>query len=266
MDCREANEKDIPERYLLNQLTDLERDEFEKHYFECASCFSRVQTGLSVQEELRRRQSVPGPVGSRHSWRAWGWAPAFAALVLLVAVGIWWYSPRGRDSSPQVSSSAPATHVTGSAPSPSSRTPAASLKELARIQPPPYSPVVLRGAEDNAQESFRKAMQYYLKGDYAKAIPGLRAAVKARPQSARYRFYMGACYLLTEQVDSAIEALSKTVSLGDPAYSEPAHFYLAKAYLRENDVPTAKQELQTTVRLGGSRAEEAQEILRQLGK
>jgi len=109
-------------------------------------------------------------------------------------------------------------------------------------------------------------MQYYLKGDYAKAIPGLRAAVKARPQSARYRFYMGACYLLTEQVDSAIEALSKTVSLGDPAYSEPAHFYLAKAYLRENDVPTAKQELQTTVRLGGSRAEEAQEILRQLGK
>jgi tetratricopeptide (TPR) repeat protein len=134
------------------------------------------------------------------------------------------------------------------------------------VQAPPYSAVVLRGADDGAQESFRKAMQYYLGNDYAKAIPGLRAAVNASPQTARFRFYLGACYLLTDQPDSAVESFRKTVALGDPAYSEPAHFYLAKAYLQENDVPAAEDELQATVRLGSSSAAEAAEILRQLRK
>jgi TolA-binding protein len=266
MNCREAEERDIPERYLLDQLTELERDEFEKHYFECESCFSRIQTGLTVQEELRRQQLVRTHAGAVHMRRAWAWIPAFAAFALLVAVGIWRYSARERQSVPQVSSSAPRANAEGSVPSPSQSPATPSLEELARVEAPAYSAVVLRGAEDEAQGNFRKAMQYYLRGDYANAIPGLRAAVKASPRTASLSFYLGACYLLTHQPDSAINSFRKTISLGDPAYSEQAHFYLAKAYLQKKDASTAEDELRTTVRLGGSRAAEAAEILRQLRK
>jgi TolA-binding protein len=135
---------------------------------------------------------------------------------------------------------------------------------LARVEPPPYAAVVLRGAEDEAHEDFRNAMQYYVKGDYAQAIPDLRATVKTSPGTARFSFYLGACYLLDDQTDSAIESFRKTVSLGDPTYLEPAHFYLAKAYLRKKDLPNAERELQTTIQLHGSKEEQASEILRQL--
>ena len=134
------------------------------------------------------------------------------------------------------------------------------------MEPPPYTGIVLRGAEDEAQEAFRKAMQYYSKGDYAHAIPGLRAAVKASPRTTRSNFYLGACYLLTGQTDSAVVSFHKTVSIGDPTYSESAHFYLAKAYLRKKEVSAAENELQKTVQLHGNMETEAGEILQQLRK
>jgi TolA-binding protein len=123
---------------------------------------------------------------------------------------------------------------------------------------------VLRGAEDEAQQAFREAMQHYVKGDYAKAIPGLRAAVKADPRTARFNFYLGVCYLLTDQTDAAVLSLHKTVSLGDPSYSGPAHFYLAKASLREKDASAAEKELLETIRLRGGMGAEAGELLTQL--
>jgi len=134
------------------------------------------------------------------------------------------------------------------------------------VEPPPYSEVVLRGPEDVADIVFRKSMQHYLKHDYAGAIPGLRAAVKSSPETARFNFYLGACYLLTSQTDLAIQPLQKTISLNDPVYSEAAHFYLAKSYLRNRDISRAEEELRATVKLGGKKSDEAAEILRQLGK
>ena len=110
------------------------------------------------------------------------------------------------------------------------------------------------------------AMQNYATKDYPKAIPGLRAALKANPQAPSFNFYLGAGYLLTDRTDPAIVYLRKTISLGNPAYSESAHFYLAKAYLKKKDVSAAEEELQKTVQFHGSRETEAEEILRELRK
>jgi Flp pilus assembly protein TadD len=140
------------------------------------------------------------------------------------------------------------------------------MQELARVEPPPYSDMVLRGAEDAGHEAFRNAMQYYVKGDYPHAIPGVRAAVKASPRTPSFNFYLGACYLLAGQTDLAVVSFRKTVSLNNPAYSESAHFYLAKAYLRKNAVSAADDELQRTIRLRGDHEGEARDILRQLHK
>jgi tetratricopeptide (TPR) repeat protein len=266
MNCREVEERDILERYLLGRLTEPEREEFEKHFFECGSCFSQLQTGLAVQTELRHQPLVPARAHGASLRRTWVWVPAFGTIVLLFSAGIWWYSAHNRQPSQQVSSSppkaGPEVPVQSQPPSPQ----APSLEELARVEPPPYSGMVLRGAEDEGQETFRKAMQYYVKGDYTHAIPGVRAAAKASPRTASYNFYLGACYLLTGQTDPAIVSFRKTVFLGDPAYSEQAHFYLAKAYLGEKEVTTAEDELQMTIQLRGSKEAEARNILRQLRK
>jgi TolA-binding protein len=265
MDCREVEEQEISERYLLNQLTEPEREEFEMHYFECGSCFLQLQTRLALQAELQLQPVMLGQARSASSHRIWIWAPALATIVLLFSAGIWWYSAQKRKASQQASSLSEASHDASVQALPPS-TAAPSLEELARVEPPPYSVIVLRGAEDEGQEAFRRAMQFYLKGDYARAIPGLRAAAKANPRTPSFNFYLGACYLLTNQTDLAIVSLRQTVSLGAPAYSESAHFYLAKAYLQKKEIAAAENELQETVQLHGSLEVEAGEILRQLRK
>jgi len=263
MNCKEVEAREILEGYLLDRLSEPEREEFEKHYFECASCFSQLQTRLAVQTELRHQPVVPAQARGASLRRVWAWTPAFVAAALLLTAGIWWYSAQERQPSQQASSSPPkvSPEVPVQAQPPSA---APSLEELARVEPPPYSGVVLRSAEDEAHETFHKAMQFYVKGDYTHAIPGVRAAAKASPQTASFNFYLGACYLLAGQTDPAVVSFRKTVSLGDPAYSESAHFYLAKAYLQEKEVARAKDELQKTVQFHGSLESEAAEILRQL--
>jgi len=263
MNCKEVEEQDIAEQYLLDRLTDPEREGFEKHYFECGTCFSQLQTGLALQTELRRQPAMPARARGASLRRTWVWAPAFATIVVLFSAGIWWYSARNRQPSQQVT--LPPSKVSPEVPVQAQPPLAApSLEELARVEPPPYAGVVLRGAEDEAHETFRHAMQFYVKGDYTHAIPGVRAAVKASPQTPGFNFYLGACYLLAGQIDPAIVSFRQTVSLGDPVYSESAHFYLAKAYLQKKDVARAEDELQKTVQSHGSLESEAAEILRHL--
>jgi tetratricopeptide (TPR) repeat protein len=263
MNCKEVEERNILEGYLLERLSEPEREEFEMHYFECGSCFAQLQTGLTLQTELRRQPAMPARARGAGSRRAWVWAPAFATIIVLfISAGLWWYSARNRPSLQQVASPPKVSpNVPVQVQSPSA---APSLEELARVEPPPYSGLALRGAEDEAHETFRKAMQFYVSRDYGHAIPGVRAAAKASPQNASFDFYLGACYLLAGQTDPAIVSFRRTVSLGDPAYSESAHFYLAKAYLRKNKVARAKEELQKTLQFHGSLEAPAAEILRQL--
>ena len=139
-----------------------------------------------------------------------------------------------------------------------------SITDLARIEPPPYSPIVLRGADDEAAQKFHNAMRHYLNKDYVSAISGLRRVTQISPQAASANFYLGACYLLTNETDLAIQTLSKVISLDDPNYAEPAPFYLAKAYIRKNDLLTARVQLEKTVRLHGDREDEARQLEQQL--
>ena len=87
MNCQEVEERDILEEYLLDRLTEPERDEFEKHYFECGSCFSQLQTRLALQTELRRQPAMPARTRGASLRRVWAWTPAFAAVVLLIRCG-----------------------------------------------------------------------------------------------------------------------------------------------------------------------------------
>jgi len=42
------------ERYLLDEMTEVERFEFEEHYFDCAECAADVRLGEAIRREARR--------------------------------------------------------------------------------------------------------------------------------------------------------------------------------------------------------------------
>ena len=69
------------ERYLLDEMTEVERFEFEEHYFDCAECAEDVKLGDMIRQEARR--AGPAMAANRQAGRP--------AVVLTSAK--WWRRP-----------------------------------------------------------------------------------------------------------------------------------------------------------------------------
>ena len=277
MNCEQVTKEEITEKYVLGRLTEAEQGAFELHFFECVRCFEEVESLRMLQTELRRDASSIRAETSkpRHLFWRWAWAPAAALAVL--AVGVGWQVWRARvapfqpPAAVQIPTAKPAPQPT--VPSLELESPAWRLRlaELSEVRPPEYVPLVLRGAEDDATQRFRAAMRHYVRGDYAAAIPGLRAASELNPQASYINFFLGICYLLTDQTDAAIKQLRRTAALGHlgrpfafSPYFEETFFYLAKCSLRKGDLRAARNELLITRELQGEHKDEARKLLEQV--
>jgi tetratricopeptide (TPR) repeat protein len=263
MTCEEVRGGEIVEKYLLDQLDGESREAFEQHYFECAGCFGLLQTYRDLQAELARTRDDAVPAAPRRSWVwQWAWVPAMAAVCIAVGLAVWQRPFAGRPGPSSVTgpSAAPEPERPQQAPPP----PEVSLADLARIQPPPYAPGRLRGAQDEATARYQEAMKYYQREDYAAAIGGLRAAAKLDPEAPHILFFLGISSLMAGQLETGIDALRRTLALGDSPYVEDAHFFLAKAYLRRENVDDARDQLRQVERAGGARGDEARQLLLQL--
>jgi TolA-binding protein len=276
MNCKLVEENDIIEKYVLGQLSASDQDVFERHYFECERCFQSLQTIRALQAELHAsRFSIPRvPAKRRVVWR-WAWAAGLAFAALVLGFVVWVRRPgQGTGTSQQAAINRQATQGRQMPPGQgeppalslqsSLQKPLPTLAELGQIQPPPYTPPTLRGAVDQAGETFREAMKAYAKGHYAAAIPGLIAAHQLDQGAANTEFFLGICYLETGQTKAGMQALQATVSLGETPYLEAAHFYLSKAYIVQGDIQAAQKELVETIGLHGDRETGAQELLHQL--
>jgi tetratricopeptide (TPR) repeat protein len=264
MVCERVEREETIEKYLAGTLGQAELEAFEEHCFACSPCFEELEFQRTLQAELResekeiRDEALP----ARPAWR-WTWVTAAATAVVILAVGllVWRSAPQ---IGPPVAVAPPPTQqpvapevepeVPPSQPEP-------SLAELARVEPPVYVATVLRRPTDEATRQFRQAMQHYVAGDHAAAIPGLRAASDLEPGAPNINFFLGICYLLTDETDEAIAALQKTVSRGDSRFLEKAHFYSAKTYLRQGNLSAAEESLENAIQLGGELQAEAQELL-----
>jgi tetratricopeptide (TPR) repeat protein len=245
MDCARVTREDIVEQYVVGRLTEADRDAFERHYFECARCFDELRQYQLIQEELQQtsaseeRVPIGGPLRS-------GLA---AAAVVLLGLALWWMWP---------STAPPPAPASASLPTPA---PVDTLAHLAVVTPPPYEPVTLRSTPDAATRRFRDAMTRYREGDYAGAVPGLVEAVQLDPDRAQAHFYLGACYLLTQQPARAIPVLEAALARGDSAYAEEARFYLAKAFLATGNAAASRTALEAVVAIQGPRAAEARTLV-----
>ena len=249
MDCDRIEREDLTERYLAGKLTRDEQRAFESHCCSCPRCLEKLQVCRLVQEELDEPDVIDQSIAPKKSpslIRGWAWASAAALVLVAVAVGVWW----------QVG-------IRGGRPGrPGKISP--SLVMLSEFEPPLYIPGSLRGAVDEASETWRAGMVRYQEGDYANAIPVLRSAAEINPGSANIRFFLGICYLLSGKTNEGVTELKKTISLGDPAYLEEAHFYLAKGLLRQGDVKAARRELKAVIESGGRFKDEATRLLTRL--
>jgi len=99
-------------KYVLGELPEPLREEYEEHYFDCAACAIDVKAAATfmdgARETLRRLDHKESPVRivvpPRPAWFAWlrpAFAlPAFAALLLMIGYQNFVTIPRLRESTP----------------------------------------------------------------------------------------------------------------------------------------------------------------------
>ena len=264
MTCEEVVKSDVVENYLHDRLDDESREAFELHYFDCAGCFRLLQTYRELQAELARTRDEAVLSASPRSWIwQWAWLPAAAAVTLAVGLTVWQRPDAELPETPAVTEpAAPSSPARPSVQGP----PPVSLGDLARVEPPRYTPGRLRGAGDEATARYQEAMKSYERGDYAAAATGLAAAAVLDPEAPHAAFFLGISHLMTGRSDEAVDALRRTISLGDSPYLEEARFFLAKAYLRQKNIDEARAQLQRTAQMQGAREAEARQILSQLDR
>jgi hypothetical protein len=85
MEHQEAVATHASERYLLNEMSDAERDAFEDHYFSCVECADDVKAGARMEQGVREGLASAQVIPIKRSWRQstvlpWAVAATFAFL------------------------------------------------------------------------------------------------------------------------------------------------------------------------------------------
>jgi hypothetical protein len=145
-----------------------------------------------------------------------------------------------------------------SRPAPMKEIPVERIELLARFEPPAYE------ATAKGSRALRTAMKLYSERDYSGAIPALRAAAVAEPESVEPHFYLGICLMLANDLPGSVKELRSLIATGDTPYLERARFYLAKGLLGEHDIPGAEQQLRKVVEMHGGLEKEAGVLLAQV--
>jgi len=109
---RNCKFEDLIDDYLFNRLTETEKEKFERHYFNCLSCFEKIaereelietiqsKGNLIFQERSEGREATPlyEKVVSFLTPKQWALAAVSAAMLLIVIFGI---IPSFKKSAPQ---------------------------------------------------------------------------------------------------------------------------------------------------------------------
>src|SRR5260370_41264979 len=96
MDHNEAIRLQAAVKYVLGELSQVQREEYEEHYFDCAECAVDIKAlatfADNTREVLRQEkadQLAKELVPARGGWLRWlqpvAAVPAFAALLLIIA-------------------------------------------------------------------------------------------------------------------------------------------------------------------------------------
>jgi len=96
MDHNDAIQLQAAVKYVLGELSQVQRDEYEEHYFDCAECAVDIKalatfadTAREVLRQEKANQLAKEALPARGRWLHWFQpvvtVPAFAALLLIIA-------------------------------------------------------------------------------------------------------------------------------------------------------------------------------------
>src|SRR5260370_7322314 len=112
MDHNEAIRLQAAVKYVLGELSPVQREEYEEHDFDCAECaidLKALATFADTTREVLRQEKVNSfakdPVPARGGWLRWFQpavaVPAFAALLLIIAYQNAVTIPRAKEATTQ---------------------------------------------------------------------------------------------------------------------------------------------------------------------
>src|SRR5262245_66255372 len=87
----EAIKNGATERYVLDEMTDEEREAFEEHYFDCAVCAEDVRAAIAIRDGLAAERVTAEPAvvplqPRRRVMPAWLASAAAAAMIAVVSM------------------------------------------------------------------------------------------------------------------------------------------------------------------------------------
>jgi len=132
--------------------------------------------------------------------------------------------------------------------------------ENRQITPPVFDEARQKRGNGESLPLFELAMTSYSKKEYGKASVLLREASMKSPDSPEARFFLGICYLMTNDTDAAIGELKTASALGKSDYQEDALYFLGEAYARKKDAINASRELDRVIAMNGNNAGRARTL------
>src|SRR5437660_2218684 len=110
MDHSDAIQLQAAVKYVLGELSQVQRDEYEEHYFDCAECAVDIKalatfadTAREVLRQEKANQLAKEALPARGGWLRWLQpvvaVPAFAALLLIIAYQNTVTIPQARNTS-----------------------------------------------------------------------------------------------------------------------------------------------------------------------
>ena len=86
MEHQTALSENAVERYLLAEMPDSERDEFEEHFFDCPECAAGVRDGAAFVDSLRAGRRKASVVPFRRLIVEWAGIAAAIAVIAILAI------------------------------------------------------------------------------------------------------------------------------------------------------------------------------------
>lgn len=245
--------------YEFDQLSEEEKIVFETHILDCDFCRSELRQMNSTFDLLHGKstailQALKVPETGSSS------TPLIDRLMKFVR-GIFQSAMQ-----PEFATAAVVTVILciflltlGSPP------PGSHYVEFLSFDKAPYHQQVLRTIEDTtATEHFKRGMAYYQNNEYQNAATELQKVLALEPQNGLTWLYLGVCYYLTKDSNSAIASLKKAVELNGNVLLNRSRWYLAQSYMLSNDVPSARTQLELLVAEQLEYSKEAETLLQKL--
>jgi tetratricopeptide (TPR) repeat protein len=259
MDCETIENEGVALDYAAGRLGEAASDAFEAHYLGCARCATRVALAQALSDAVQPARGERSRLGSGPASHQWLRA---AALLVAAITGTWFLANRqwgfGGGGAMEVTPS-PARTTPDTGPSPSNTE--VTWTRASAFEMPRYSPPLMRSGDRSRSTAMARAMEPYLRGDWATARTALRALPPSRDDAAP-SFFLGAIELRLGDFEAAIQHFAAVVRRGDTPYREEALWYSAKARFALGDAEGGRKDLNEVVREDGDLLEQARALLK----